>query len=259
MNIILKEHPVDIEINGNNYTIDAGLSMSDVEKICSVKNHDSNGIVAGIIASKIEEKHGISLTKEQILSKGDSILSAFLSRVPHLQDFSSEGFQTADEFVNHVKDHYAKLSLKFKNNLPKMPDYSNLFMPSPERIKEIGDSLRFEQERKREEYEARESTKETASNTAELLAAITEIKTENKESNKKQHRVNVATIMIGIFTLGATIVFGIINNQNVKQKDSLVSGTYSIDEDSVSPKEEMFTPDEDFSSRQEDLSDLIEN
>ena len=83
--------------------------MSDVEKICSVKNHDSNGIVAGIIASKIEEKHGISLTKEQILSEGDSILSVFLKRIPHLQDSSLEGFQTADEFVNHVKDHYAKV------------------------------------------------------------------------------------------------------------------------------------------------------
>ena len=139
-----------------------------------------------------------------------------------------------------------------------MPDYSNQVMPSPERIKESGVSLRFEQERRQEEYEARESTKETASNTAELLAAITEIKSENKESNKKQHRVNIAMIMIGIFTLGATILFGIINNQNVEQKESLVSASYSNDVDSVSPKEEMFIPDEDFSSRQEDLSDLIE-
>lgn len=69
----------------------------------------------------------------------------------------------------------------------------------------------------------------------------------------------MATIIIGIFTLGATIVFGIINNQNVKQKESLVPATYSIDEDSVSPKEEMYNLGEDSSFRQDELSELIEN
>ena len=75
-----------------------------------------------------------------------------------------------------------------------MPDYSNHFMPSPERIKEIGDSLRFEQEKRQEEYEAKESTKETASNTAELLAAITEIKGKLIEEVAEELGVSVVTV-----------------------------------------------------------------
>lgn len=240
MKITIQEHPVTIEINGTPFSIEAGLSLSDVERIYSDKEQDSNSIVAGIIASKINEKYSTNYTKEQIIAEEDTILPVFLKSVPHLKDSSSVGFLTADELVIEVKDYCAELSPKLKNKLPEMPDYSSLFMPSPERIKAIGDSLRYEQERKFEEHEARESTKETAYNTAELLKAISEMQSDNRESSKKQKIANRLMIAIGVLTFIATIVFGIFNIRNRKQNVSIDSSTFSNVIDSNLLKEDTF-------------------
>ena len=232
MKITIQEHPVTIEINGTPFSIEAELSSYEVEKICSEIEQDSNSIVAGIIASKINEKYSTNYTIEQINAE-DSILPVFLRSVPHLQDSSSVGFRTADELVIHVKDYYSKFKSKIRNMLPKMPDYSNLLMPAPERIKAFGDTLRYEQERKLEEHEARESTKETAFNTAEMLKTISEMQSDTRKSNRKQSVINCIMIVIGLLTLGATIVFGIINIRNGKQNVSIDSSTFSsvIDSD----------------------------
>lgn len=195
MNISLQEHPVTLEINGNHYCIDAELRLSDVERLNSAKSQDSNSMIADIIASRINKEYGTSFTKEQILTEDDSILPVFLNKIPHLQDSSAEGFQTAEELVTQVKEHYTKLLSMIKDKFPKMPDYTSILMPSQESIKGIGDFVKFEQERRLDEYTARESTRETASNTAELLTALSQMKSEDTESNIKQHRVNVIILL----------------------------------------------------------------
>ena len=206
---IQKEHLVNVEINGTSFSIDAGLSLSDVLKISYSKEKDSDRIIAATIVSKINEKYNTSFTEEQVLSEAESILPIFLKQVPHLQD-SSAGFKTAEELVNQARDSITKMNSK----LPKTPEYSSLFMPSPEKIKMIGENLRYEQERKLEEFRVRESANETAANTSELLSEIVEMKAENKKAARKQCFINWISISIGLLTLIATIVFGIKNRRD---------------------------------------------
>ncbi len=261
MNLTLpkhKDHPVNIEINGHSFSIDAGLSVDEVVFISSSKESDSKSIIADTIASKINKKYNTCLTKEQIVVEEDSILPVFLKRVPHFND-SLEGFQTTDELVNQAKEYIAKLSAMIKVKSPKMPDYASTTRPSPETIKTIGDSLRYEQERKLEEYEARESTKETAYNTAELLTAISEMKSETKKTNKNQHRINVLMVWIGFFTLFTTIAFGIINIHIGKQNAPLLSSQYENDSNSNFQNKEDNNNNVESSNGLEDISETIDD